>query len=685
MPRCLKGSLATVQIPTPLLSQSKPVLRRYNVRRCREQFNEFDIETELQTLRRGGVEIHLAKRPFDVLLFLIENRGRVVSRDELLNIFWEGHEVYDDALRKCIGAIRKALDDTEKSPRFIETRRGSGYRFVGSLSEDLDAAEISNLKSGNGDLKAEISNLKFRNGDFKSEISDFRSQSGEPASSDVKKSGNFGFLPRMLFAGAIAAVLTTLVILGLLAFRQGSDAATKSLGEAVPARRSIAILPIRNLTGDAANEYLSDGITESLINEVSRTGSLKVISRSSAFQFKNKDVSAQEIGAKLGVETILEGGLRQSGEQLRVEVRLVNTKDGSVMWASDSEEKKLADIFVMQESVTCQILSELKVKPCVEVPREARFTQNAKAYQLYLQGLYYRNLITNDNLQRAIGFYDEALRVEPGYALAHEGLATAYMALEFNSGVTPGAAAPKAEFHAQKALDLDAELAGAYIVLGAVKTMKNYDLRSRENYYKQALVKNPNHRTAHLWLANNYTVQGKFDEAEREILYVQEIDPLSSSVRLHLTELYYYWRKSDKSIEQAEMMLAGQPENNGIFAFLARAYAQKGDFEKAFAALERLAPGDGTRVMVLAANGRRDEALKITEAVAASDEANKNPYWVGCLYATIGERDKAFEWLEKSYAMRQADLVSIKIDPSLDSLRDDSRYIDLLRRVNLEE
>ncbi len=506
-------------------------------------------------------------------------------------------------MRKCIGAIRKALDDTEKSPRFIETRRGRGYRFVGSLSEDLDAAEISNLKSGNGDLKAEISNLKFRNGDFKSEISDFRSQSGEPASSDVKKSGNFGFLPRMLFAGAIAAVLTTLVILGLLAFRQGSDAATKSLGEAVPARRSIAILPIRNLTGDAANEYLSDGITESSINEVSRTGSL----------------------------------------------------------------------------------SELKVKPCVEVPREARFTQNAKAYQLYLQGLYYRNLITNDNLQRAIGFYDEALRVEPGYALAHEGLATAYMALEFNSGVTPGAAAPKAEFHAQKALDLDAELAGAYIVLGAVKTMKNYDLRSRENYYKQALVKNPNHRTAHLWLANNYTVQGKFDEAEREILYVQEIDPLSSSVRLHLTELYYYWRKSDKSIEQAEMMLAGQPENNGIFAFLARAHAQKGDFEKAFAALERLAPGDGTRVMVLAANGRRDEALKITEAVAASDEANKNPYWVGCLYATIGERDKAFEWLEKSYAMRQADLVSIKIDPSLDSLRDDSRYIDLLRRVNLEE
>lgn len=180
-------------------------------------------------------------------------------------------------------------------------------------------------------------------------------------------------------------------------------------------------------------------------------------------------------------------------------------------------------------------------------------------------------------------------------------------------------------------------------------------------------------------------MQGKFEEAEREILRVQEIDPLSAGVRLHLTELYYYWRKSDKSIEQAELMLTAQPENLGVYAFLARAHNQKGDFEKAFAALEKLTPGDGTRVSVLASNGRREEALKITETIAASDEGDKSPYWVACLYAVIGEREKAFEWLEKSYAMRQADLVSMKIDPALDSLRDDLRYRNLLKRVNLEE
>jgi TolB-like protein/tetratricopeptide (TPR) repeat protein len=457
------------------------------------------------------------------------------------------------------------------------------------------------------------------------------------------------------------------------------------LSEVVSARHSIAILPLKNLTGDAANDYLSDGITESLINELSRIESLKVISRSSVFQFKNKEAPPQEIGKKLGVETILEGGLRQSGEQLRVEVRLVNTKDGSVRWASDSEQKKLADIFAIQDRITCQIVTELKVKLCGELAVAARSSQNIKAYQLYLQGLYHRNQLTKDNLEKAVGFYDEALTVEPNYALAHDGLAEVYMVMEFNSLVPPGTAAPKAELHAEKALELDGSLAGPYVVLGAVRTMQNYDLKTRESYYQQALLKNPNHRTAHLWLANNFTVQRKFEEAEREILRVQELDPLSFSVRMHLSELYYYWRKPDKSIEQAELMLAASPENKGIYSFLAKAYAEKGEFDKAFAALEKNPTDDINRVYILAWAGRRDEARNITEAFAKSDAGNKNPYCVGAMYAASGEREKALAWLEKSYALRQADLVSMKIDPPLDNLRDDERFQDLLRRVHLTE
>jgi TolB-like protein/Flp pilus assembly protein TadD len=444
-------------------------------------------------------------------------------------------------------------------------------------------------------------------------------------------------------------------------------------------------LPLKNLTGDAANEYLSDGITESLINELSRIGSLKVISRSSVFQFKNKETPPQEIAERLGVETVLEGGLRQSGEQLRVEVRLVNAADGSVRWASDSAQTKLADIFAIQDSITCQIVTELKVKLCGDLAPASASTQNVKAYQLYLQGLYQRNQLTKENLQQAIDFFEEALRVEPNYALAHDGLAEVYMVMEFDSLVPPGAAAAKAELHAQKALELDGSLAGPSIVLGAVRTMQNYDLKAREIYYKQALLKNPNHRTAHLWLANNFTVQGRFEEAEREILRVQELDPLSFGVRMHLSELYYYWRKPDKSIEQAELMLAANPKNKGTYSFLAKAYAQKGEFDNAFASLEENPTDDVSRVYVLALAGRADEARNIVEGLAKSDARSKNPYYLGTMYAAIGEHEKALAWLEKSYAMRQADLVSMKIDPPLDGLRNDQHFRDILRRVHLTE
>nr|MDQ6940678.1 winged helix-turn-helix domain-containing protein [Verrucomicrobiota bacterium] len=427
-------------------------------------FAEFNLDAELRTLRRKGAEVHLAKRPFDVLLFLIENRERVVSREELLDRFWQGHEVYDDALRKCVRAIRTALDDVGKSPRFIETRRGSGFRFIGAVSE---ASVFTNYKL----------------------------EDQEPPTNNKEERQVAPKHRKLLFA-VVAVVLVSLTALVFFAYRgQVNSVKPKTLPEVVTTRHSIAVLPLKNLTGEAANDYLSDGITESLINELSRIESLKVISRSSVFQFKNKEIPPQEIGGKLGVETVLEGGLRQSGEQLRVEVRLVNTTDGTVRWASDSEQKKLADIFAIQDRITCQIVTELKVKLCGERGAVARATQNLKAYQLYLQGLYQRNQVTQDHLQRAIEFYEEALRVEPNYALAHDGLGEVYMVMEFNSLVPPGTASPKAELHAQKALELDSSLAGPYIVLGAVRTMQNYDLQARETYYEQALLKNPNHRT----------------------------------------------------------------------------------------------------------------------------------------------------------------------------------------------
>src|SRR5947209_1177441 len=252
-------------------------------------FAEFNLHAELRTLQRNGAPIHLAKRPFDVLLFLIQNRERVVSREELLNRFWDGHEVYDDALRKCVGAIRTALDDL-KSPRFIETRRGSGFRFIGAVSE---APALANRSS-----PLPVTNYQLENQE---------PQTKDQGERREKQISEFPLKNRKLLLAVGAVLLISLTALAVFFEhrRQVKSVEPKTLTEAVSARRSIAILPLKNLTGDAANDYLSDGITESLINELSRIESLKVISRSSVFQFKHKEAPAQEIGKKLGVETIL--------------------------------------------------------------------------------------------------------------------------------------------------------------------------------------------------------------------------------------------------------------------------------------------------------------------------------------------------------------------------------------------
>ena len=239
-----------------------------------------------------------------------------------------------------------------------------------------------------------------------------------------------------------------------------------------------------------------------------------------------------------------------------MDVRLVNTKDGSVLWASDSEQKKLSDVFAIQDGITCQIVTALRVKLCGEVAPSARYTANVKAYQLYLQGLYYRNRLETS---KAIDFFNQALQLDQNYALAHEGLASTYAVMELNTAVAPGTAAPLAELHANKALAMDDSLAGAYLALGVVKTLTNYDLAERERYYRQALLKQPNHHTAHLWLSAIYTAHGEFAQAEAEALRAQEIDPLSYGVRLTLADIYFYWRKPDKVIEQAELMLVLNP------------------------------------------------------------------------------------------------------------------------------
>lgn len=607
-------------------------------------FGDFRLETTTLSLLRHGEPVHLAKRPFEILEFLIENRSRVVSRGELIEKFWAGHEVYDDALRKAISAVRHALDDGASPWTYINTIRGSGFRFIGEVEE------VKHSRSG-----------------------------GRRGSE----------LPKMpLWRGRV--VLITLLLLILLvstsfAVRVYLQRRAKNETLYLPKISSIAVLPLRNLTGDAANDYLSDGLSEGLISEFARHSELKVISRSSSFTFKNKDAEPSEIAKKLQVEAILEGSLQKSGDEMRVDVSLVDARDGKILWTNDAAKSSLRNVFAAQNKIACDLLVKIGAGTCSR-PEVAQ-NVDAEAFRLYLQGVQLRGDLSLEGLNKATGFYERALAIAPDFADAHAALATNYIIMESNSLVSPRSVIQKAEFHANEALKTDENSVDALLVLSETKTSENYDLELRETLLRQAVERNPNHVRARMWLANLLTVQGKFGEAENELLYAQQIDPLSYGVRLNLAELYFYWRKPEKVLEQVRFLPDQGTVNSAEYWIRARAYLQQGDTAKAREYWAKLAEDekDDTSIEFDIKDGNTSDARRDVEKLADSEKGKTAPYRIACLYALLGDSEKAFEWLERSYGIRQADLVSLKVDPALDNIRGDARYGAMLARVNLTE
>ena len=620
------------------------------------RFADFCFKTDTRSLFRQNEPIHLAKRPFEILRHLIENRERVVSRDELLEKFWEGHDVYDDALRKTVSTIRHALDDTKSPWRYIETLRGSGFRFIGEVEEEIQSS-------------------KFKGQSLKAE--------SKPANGQGLPSRKVSFWHSRVILVSILGLI--LILSTSFAVSVYLPRGAKNVSRSLPKITAIAVLPLRNLTGEAGLDYLSDGLSEGLINEFSRHSELKVISRSSSFAFKNKDIEPREIAEKLQVEAILEGSLRKFGDEMRLEVNLVDAKDGKVLWTNDAAKSSLGNIFTAQNRIACDLLTKIEAGKCSKT--EVAQNIDTEAYRLYLQGLQLRTNSSLETMTKSIGLFEQALKIAPNFAEAHEAIATTYIIMNSNSLVPPLFVIPKAEFHANEALKIDENSVDALLVLSETKTSENYDLDLRENLLRQAVEKNPNHGRARIWLANLLTVQGKFAEAESELLYAQQIDPLSQTVRLNLSELYLYWRKPEKTIGQSDLRLDQNAENASALWLKAKAYLQKGDIEQAQQFWDKLsaADKDDTLIEFLLKRGKTDEARTEIEKLAATEKGKTSPYIIGCLYAELGDREKAFAWLEKSYAVRQADLISIKIDPAIDNIRDDVRYTDLLQRLHLAD
>ena len=455
---------------------------------------------------------------------------------------------------------------------------------------------------------------------------------------------------------------------------------------------SLAVLPFINASTDPDSEYLSDGITESIINSLSRLGQLRVMARSATFRYKGQEVDPQEIGQKLGVHAVLTGRVRQLGDRLIIGAELVDVADGTQFWG-ERYERKPSDIFETQEEIAREISDKLQV--AVSGPQRdllaKRDTDDAEAYKLYLKGTYYRGKWTEEGFKKSVEHFNQAIDRDPTYALAYAGLAITYIRLGLQGIIPQKDAYPKAKAAALKALDMDDALAEAHASLGFVRQLYDWDWPGARDELEKAVEINPNYADAHYTYCYHFVHLGQFDEAITEIKRAMELDPLSVEYMVGAADVYKDARQYDRAVEQCRKALEMDRNYGEAYLFLGQAYEYQGMYEEAIAEYQKAINLVGNTPEIAsslghayASSGRRDEAQKVIEDLRELETRRYvDPASVAVVYGSLGQNDEAFHWLEKAYEDRSGWLVHAKVEPIFDDLRADPRFTELLRRIGL--
>jgi eukaryotic-like serine/threonine-protein kinase len=458
---------------------------------------------------------------------------------------------------------------------------------------------------------------------------------------------------------------------------------------------SIAVLPFENVGADPNTEYLSDGITETLINTLSQLSHLSVRSRTSVFHYKGKDVDPIKAGREMGVKAVLVGRVSQRGDNLQISTELVDVSNSNHIWGRQYN-RRLSDILLVQEEISREMSQQLSVRLVGEEEKKLAKhpTDNTEAYQLYLKGKFHWNKRTVDDLRKAVNYFNEAIEKDPNFALAYAGLASAYSILPNYSLLPQGEFMPKAEAAAKRALELDWTLAEAHTVLASIRETFQWDWDGAEKEFKRALELDPNFPTAHHWYANFLEGQGRLTEALSEAKRAQELDPLSPIISATVGEVLFYLLRYDLAIEQFNKALELDPNSLWALVDLGYLHAQQGRFDEAIRELQRVRQiagandpyGAGEMGNVCARAGKKEEAIRIlNQLLEFSPKDHAVAAQIAVVYAGLGDNDNAFAWLEKGYAERNTQLEYLKVDPVWENLHPDPRYSAMLKKMGLDK
>jgi TolB-like protein len=461
---------------------------------------------------------------------------------------------------------------------------------------------------------------------------------------------------------------------------------------------SIAVIPFSTVGASADSDFLSDGITESLIDSLAHVPDLKVKSRNSVFRYKGKEVDAQQVGKELTVDALLTGRVTQHGNIVQVSADLTNVQDNTELWGEHYESNS-SDILALQQKIAGDIAEKLRSKLSgaekTQVTKQG--TQNSEAYQLYVKGRYYWNKRTAADIQTGISYFKQAIDKDPGYALAYSGLADCYSVLT-DYGSAAADVTPEGDAAAKKALELDPTLGHPHAVLAASKAEYYWDFAASEAEYRKAIELDPSDATAHQWFSEDFGgIGGHAEEAIKEANLARQLDPLSPIMGAAQIEAYTAARQFDKAIEIAQKLIAENPTFGPVHIFLGRAYWAERKYPETLLELKTAAQllGDKNHAEITAAmeTGYRSSgwqgALRKGIEVSLAQRKAKNGYLapsgIAELYADLGDKDHAFEWLNTAYQERDFGLIGIRTDFSFDSLRSDPRYAELVRKIGLPQ
>jgi TolB-like protein/DNA-binding winged helix-turn-helix (wHTH) protein/Tfp pilus assembly protein PilF len=627
----------------------------------RYEFGPFQVDMAEHSLLRDGKPVPLTPKVFDLLKVLVQNNGRLVEKDELLKEVWPDSFVEEGNLNRNISILRKALGEDSSGETYIETVPKRGYRFVASV------------KTTNGNGAGAVAETHNQN----SEVCSLAAVENSPESSPSKRQiFSRGWL---VVGGLVALSIGTAAY--FLVERQG--AATS------PKIRSIAVLPLENLSGDAAQEYFADGMTEALISNLAQIRALRVISRTSVMSFKERKKPLPplpEIARELKVDGVIEGSVQRENGRVKVTIQLIHGLTDTHLWARDYE-RELTDALKLQGEIARAIADAIRIQvtPDERVRMSSKATVTPAAHEAYLLGRYYhwKNII--DDHRRAISYFERAIQIDPDFAPAYAGLSLTWQKLGVQSRGAFGDLEPQARAAAEKALELDDRLAEAYVARGHLQFFYDWDWAGAENSLRRAFELDPNNLDAHYHYSVLLMCLGRIEASMGEIQFAEQLDPLSPQVQIQFGRVLHKAGRLDEALVRLKQAIEREPRSHQAYVRLAALYVQMGKYTEAIeifdkARVLRGIPGDkrglAVRARVYALMGKRAEAQRMLKGLEVTTTA-------AGAHVALGNTDEAFRLLFRLVEERKDYVFTVKSDPQFASLRSDPRWKELLVRMKL--